>query len=189
MDHAASAAKNHDDMKDQEVIDFGLDNYLKEIDSKLTFVDVGILSRDGSESVDGGINLAKLASVHEYGCQITVTEKMRMYLGATGMNLKKSTTQINIPSRPFMRQTFDEQEKALHRKADRLEMECLTNGKSMRDALSELGKTHANQIQKNIKTKGKFEDNHPYTMEKKKPKTTPLINTGRMRQAIDYEVG
>ncbi|MBU2648517.1 hypothetical protein KKI24_27670 [bacterium] len=176
-------------MKDQEVIDMGWEKYWEEMEKDLSYVDVGILSKDGSESVDGGINLAKLATVHEYGTQINVTQKMRMYLMATGLPLKKETTQITIPARPFMRQTFDEQEPELSRAADRLEKKVLNGLSTKRDALAELGQRHRQAIQRNMKTKGKFEPNHPYTLDKKKPKTTPLIDTGRMRQAIDYEVG
>jgi len=42
--------------------------------------------------------------VHEFGAMITVTAKMRAYLAAVfGWHLRRSTTQIHIPARPFMR--------------------------------------------------------------------------------------
>lgn len=44
---------------------------------------------------------AWLAGIHEYGCTIPVTEKMRAYLHGQGLHLKESTTHIRIPERSF----------------------------------------------------------------------------------------
>jgi len=175
--------------KSQEVIDFGMENYLAELDKDLSFVDVGITAKVGAKTAGkGDITLAHLASIQEFGVVIQVTEKMRGFLGATGMHLKKDTTTITIPSRSYMRGTFDEQESELAQMSDELEFEIVTKGKSMRSALNELGVTHEIQIQRNMKDKGRFEPNHPYTIEKK-GSSTPLIDTGRLRQSISHEVG
>jgi len=177
-------------MKDQEVIDYGWEDYLRELDDKLSYVDVGILSSNNQSSESGKITLAELASVQEFGISIAVTPKMRAYLRGTGLPLKPGTTEITIPERPFMRQTFDEQLPQLEDMADKLEREILTKKKTKRLALSELGQAHRQQIQANMADAEKFEPNHPYTLEKKAPKTTPLIGkSGRLRQAIDFEVG
>ena len=77
----------------QEVVDFGWEKYLKEMDEDLSYVDVGILSKDGSE---GDFPLAQLAAVQEFG-------------------------NTNIPSRPYMRGTFDEQQEQLAKAAGELE--------------------------------------------------------------------
>ena len=45
----------------------------------------------------------KIAAVHEFGCTIAVTPKMRAYLHGIGLHLRASTTHINIPPRPFLR--------------------------------------------------------------------------------------
>ena len=45
----------------------------------------------------------KIAAVHEFGCTIAVTPKMRTYLHGIGLHLRASTTHINIPPRPFFR--------------------------------------------------------------------------------------
>jgi hypothetical protein len=53
-----------------------------------------------------------LATVHEYGCSIAVTPKMRGWFRANyGINLK--TSQIVIPERSFLRKTWDDQEQVI----------------------------------------------------------------------------
>ena len=46
---------------------------------------------------------ANIAAVHEFGCTIRVTHKMRAYLHYNGIHLKASTKYIHIPARPFLR--------------------------------------------------------------------------------------
>jgi len=182
--------------KDQEEIDFGLDNYMAELDDDLSFVDVGILSKDGakkhgptSDGKQSDITMAELATIQEFGTVINVTPKMRKFLSATGLNLSPETKVITIPSRPFMRQTFDEQESELGAMAEKLDRDILTKQTSRRAALNQLGQSHRQEIQKNMSTSGKFKANHPYTVARKKGKSMPLIDSGAMRQAIDFEVG
>ena len=59
-----------------------------------------------SENVFIGVKKGKevnIAAVHEYGCTIKVTPKMRAYLHYQGIHLKASTQFIVIPPRPFLR--------------------------------------------------------------------------------------
>ena len=44
-----------------------------------------------------------IAAVHEFGCTIGVTPKMRAYFHYQGVHLKSSTQYIHIPPRPFLR--------------------------------------------------------------------------------------
>jgi len=53
-----------------------------------------------------GVGLANVAAVHEFGCTVPVTPKMRAYLHHEGIHLKASTQYINIPPRPFLRPTL-----------------------------------------------------------------------------------
>ena len=46
---------------------------------------------------------ANIAAVHEFGCTIRVTPKMRAYLHHQGIHLRASTQYIHIPARPFLR--------------------------------------------------------------------------------------
>ena len=50
---------------------------------------------------------AWLAGIHEYGCKIKVTDKMRAYLHSQGLHLKDSTEYITIPERAFLRNGYD----------------------------------------------------------------------------------
>jgi len=54
----------------------------------------------GLPSVAIGPNVP-YAAIHEFGGTIPVTEKMRRFLHWRGVHLKKSTTQIVIPKRPW----------------------------------------------------------------------------------------
>lgn len=58
---------------------------------------------------DGKTPVAQVAVWNEYGVpNIPVTDKMRGFLGANGLHLKKSTTHLHIPARPFMRTCCDD---------------------------------------------------------------------------------
>lgn len=46
---------------------------------------------------------ANIAAVHEFGCMIRVTSKMRAYLHYQGIHLRASTQMIYIPPRAFLR--------------------------------------------------------------------------------------
>ena len=54
-----------------------------------------------------GTSEANIAAVHEFGCTIPVTPKMRAYLHHQGIHLKASTQYIHIPARPFLRPIFN----------------------------------------------------------------------------------
>jgi phage gpG-like protein len=44
----------------------------------------------------------KYAPPHEFGCDIKVTPKMRIFLHFIGIHLKTSTSKIHIPARPYL---------------------------------------------------------------------------------------
>jgi hypothetical protein len=78
----------------------------------ITHEEVGVYTvwvgvKKGSRS-SSGRDVADIAWVHEYGCTIRVTEKMRAYLHTQGMHLKASTQYINIPERSFLRSTLND---------------------------------------------------------------------------------
>ena len=59
-----------------------------------------------ADSVFIGVKKGKevnIAAIHEFGCTIAVTPKMRAYLHHQGVHLKTETTHIHIPARPFLR--------------------------------------------------------------------------------------
>ena len=51
-----------------------------------------------------------IAAVHEFGCTIQVTPKMRAYFHYQGVHLKASTQYIHIPARPFLRPVLQSEE-------------------------------------------------------------------------------
>ncbi len=52
-----------------------------------------------------GTDIAELHE-REEGVRIKVTPKMRAYLHARGLHLKRSTTEIFIPGRPYIKPSF-----------------------------------------------------------------------------------
>jgi len=73
--------------------------------------------QSGAKKVAGGYQVkvgpggmaSRYAAIHEFGGQINVTPKMRMFLGMDkGVWLKKSTTHITIPARPYVGPTLSE---------------------------------------------------------------------------------
>ncbi|HHV62119.1 MAG TPA: hypothetical protein GXX51_05715 [Firmicutes bacterium] len=55
-----------------------------------------------------GQSLVNIGEVHEFGCVIPVTPKMRgFFRGVFGVNLKPSTTAIRIPPRPYLRPVLE----------------------------------------------------------------------------------
>ena len=62
------------------------------------------------KTANGGADQANIAAVHEFGCTIAVTPKMRAYLHYEGIHLKAATQYIHIPARPFLRPIFNSNE-------------------------------------------------------------------------------
>lgn len=55
-------------------------------------------------------SLENLGWIHEYGCLIQVTERMRNYLHSQGLHLNPATKVIKIPARPFLGPVADAEE-------------------------------------------------------------------------------
>ncbi|MDR1977929.1 MAG: phage virion morphogenesis protein [Synergistaceae bacterium] len=55
-------------------------------------------------------NMANIAAVHEFGCTIAVTDKMRRAFAAKfqGIGIRRDTQYIHIPARPFLRPTLND---------------------------------------------------------------------------------
>jgi hypothetical protein len=62
------------------------------------------------------LQLRHLLEIHENGCTIIVTEKMRAFLHYIGIHLKKTTGLIRIPPRPIKQRTYEETLRTLKRK-------------------------------------------------------------------------
>lgn len=126
---------------------------------------------------------AWLASIHEYGCNIPVTDKMRAWLHYQGVHLKSNTTAIRIPERSFLRSTFDNDGDKILKQTDRL-LSLVVDGKlSVDDMLDACGEQFASKIKVNM---GKTKPNAPLTIEWK-GSSTPLTDGGGLVDSITWE--
>lgn len=127
-----------------------------------------------------------LARIHEYGCKITVTPKMRAYLHRQGLHLKASTTVITIPERSFLRSGFDQHHKEVVDKAERTLPDVLLGTMSEDEYCKLVGTLLASKI-KDYATDLNKPANHPFTVEQK-GSANPLVDTGEMVRGITFEV-
>lgn len=157
-------------------------NRMPEVTSKLMGFD-GAKIRVG---VWGGGKQEMIASVQEFGCVINVTDKMRAYLAANGMRLKKSTTTITIPERSFIRAGWDENEGDITNKCEDFIVQALQSSISVGAVLEAMGQEARDRIRDYARDL-RDPANHPFTIEKK-GSSNPLVDSGGMIQSIDYEV-
>ena len=133
-----------------------------------------------------GGEMAWLASIHEYGCRIKVTDKMRAFLHSQGLHLKATTKEIVIPERSFLRGGWDAHHEAVIKQTDPL-IADVTAGKMSADQFCEVV---------GLLLKSKIQDyavdlrnpaNHPFTVQRK-GSSNPLVDSGDMIGALSYEV-
>lgn len=134
----------------------------------------------------GGGENAWLASIHEYGCIIYVTPRMRAYLAKTGLHLKSTTKQIVIPERAFLRNGFDENKTGVINDTKSLLADVMGGTLSANQFLDTVGLLLKGCIQ-DYATELNNPPNHPYTVEKK-GSSNPLVDTGDMIGSITYKV-
>lgn len=139
-----------------------------------------------SVGVLGGGEQSWLASIHEYGCKIKVTPKMRKYLAATGLHLKATTTHITIPERAFLRNGYDENKDEIIKKAEALLGDVLGGTMSETQLFEIVGLLMKSKIQEYARDLDS-PPLHPYTVNRK-GSSNPLVDTGDMIGAIDYKV-
>lgn len=127
-----------------------------------------------------------LAAIHEYGCKIKVTPRMRAYFHSIGVHLKKSTTEIVIPERSFLRAGYDQNRDDVLKTADKVLGDVLIGTMSEEQYFELVGMTLRDAIKE-------------YAVDLKSPpkkpwptrdgaKNNPLIETGDMVNGIEYEV-
>lgn len=95
---------------EQDSMFSGLMRQLRELDGAK--VSVGVQAEAGEnfhgDTVSSDEEMRKIAWVHEYGCDIDVTPKMRAWLHRNGIHLKKDTKVIHIPERSYIRRGYEE---------------------------------------------------------------------------------
>lgn len=112
------------------------------------------------QTYEDGTSLAEIAAINELGSSDT-------------------------PARPFMRQSFENHEAELQAACDRANA-ILSNGGTAEQALNQLGVFCRGLVQEEI-VEGGFAPNAESTI-KKKGSEQPLIDTGYMRQSVNYVV-
>lgn len=129
---------------------------------------------------------AWLAGIHEYGCDIPVTDKMRAFLHHEGIHLKASTTVIHIPERAFLRTGHDTNIDEVLSQCDMMLDEVLDGSVSVKSFCNATGQILSTKIKEHARS-GNFAANSPLTIERK-GSSTPLIDTGTMIESIGWEV-
>lgn len=89
------------------------------------------------------------------------------------------------PARPFMRKSVDENTDKIKAMCAR-QLKRLAQGASAEDILEKIGVFQKGLIQRKI-VDGTFEPNAPSTI-RKKGSSRPLIDTGRMRQSVNFVI-
>lgn len=142
-----------------------------------TGVEVGVLKGEH----------AWLAAIHEYGLDIEVTPKMRKFLAANGLRLKKSTTHIHIPERSFLRTGYDQNRDAVLKLASKLLADVAAGKMTARGCYQAVGLQLASKI-RDYAVDLKDPANHPFTIDRKGT-SNPLIGpSGDMIGSITWRV-
>lgn len=131
-------------------------------------VDVGFfktIARSGAELVDSdALDIAEIAAVNEFG-----------------------STKANIPERSFMRTTVDEKRIKYKKVLSDLMGDILIGVKTVNNALDLFGIRVVGDIKRKI-TSIRVPPNAPSTIAQKPGGNNPLIDTGRMRNAVTHKV-
>ena len=92
---------------------------------------------------------------------------------------------VNMPSRPFLRMSVDDNSDKINSFMS-AQKRSIINGESADRILKKIGIFQKDVIQEKI-TEGSFAPNAPSTI-KAKGSSKPLIDTGRMRQSVNFEI-
>ena len=178
-----------------------LDEWMKALDRKIS-IKVGIIGKEaGQKHPDSDLTNAELGAIHEFGCTITVTEKMRNYLHSHGVHLKKGTMTVVIPTRSFLRAPLmsSEGKKELRRViADSIggeikatDLSNKTANKILDDTIHLLAEMAYLRVLQAFETGGfgKWAPISEFTAQRRyNAGNPPLTDTGDLRRSISYEI-
>lgn len=125
-----------------------------------------------------------LAGIHEYGCEIRVTPKMRAYLHSQGLHLSPTTTTIKIPERSFLRTGYDENRDKVMKKGSQMLADVSALKISANDCFKGVGLELASKI-KDYARDLRSPANHPFTIDRK-GSSNPLVSSGDMIGGITW---
>lgn len=143
-----------------------LDGVLRHLYAANKSLKVGIL--EGAQTTSEGPSIAEIAYWNEYGT-------------------KNDEEQEVIPARPFFRNAIsDNTDTWAESIRSQLKFMGVTDKNVVEKVLKKTGQLMRSDIQQSI-SKGGFKPLKPATI-KRKGKSTPLVDTGDMRNAVSYEV-
>ena len=128
---------------------------------------------------------AYLAAIHEYGCTIRVTPKMRAWFARQGYPLKKSTTVIKIPERSFLRTGHDQNADRVIKQTEMALGQVLAGEMTADDMLDLYGQQMATAIKTYMRDL-QSPPNSEMTGERK-GSSNPLIDTGCLLGSITWK--
>ena len=123
-------------------------------------VAVGILQ--GSNDSEGA-SIAEYATYNEFGTE-------------------------DVPSRPFMAMSFDENVAAINSDFQRQSKRLVTGEVTAEQALTIIGQKHAGRVQNTITGRNILPALAPSTIAAKKGSTKTLVDTGAMANAVQIEI-
>lgn len=174
---------------------------MKALDRKIS-IKVGIIGSEASQKAEGtDLTNAELGAIHEFGCTITVTEKMRKYLHSQGLHLKKDTMTVVIPTRSFLRMPLmsaEGKKELLNVVKSQLEGELkatdfsnTTANKILDDTVHLLAETAYLRVLQAFESGGfgKWAPISEFTAQRRyNAGNPPLTDTGGLRRSISYEI-
>lgn len=164
--------------------------------AKLLGAKVGYLAETtGPQTYDNGLTLAKNAEIHEYGTEIDHPGGTPYFMrggksvfvsnkghGAYHTLPTTKAHRISIPPRPFMRtgaEAFDK----MDRQIGNVLRDVIDGKMQPKQGSNRLGVMLQTEIKRAIRS-GDFTPLKPATI-KRKGSSTPLIDTGKLRQGVD----
>lgn len=179
----------------------GLDEWVKALDRKIS-IKVGIIGSEASQQSEGtDLTNAELGAIHEFGCTITVTKKMRNYLHSQGMHLNKNTITVVIPTRSFLRMPLLSSEgkkelmnvvkSQISKEFKASDFTADTANKIIDDTVHLIAETAYLIVLEAFESGGfgKWASISEFTRQRRKaPGEPPLTDTGNLRRSISYAV-
>lgn len=172
------------------------------LDRKIS-IRVGIIGNAATQKhPDSDLTNAELGAIHEFGCTITVTEKMRNYLYSQGVHLKKDTTTVVIPTRSFLRMPLLSSEgkkelmnivkSEIGNEFKATDLSNNTANKILDDTVHLIAETAYLRVLQAFDSGGfgKWAPISEYTRQHRKgnKEAPPLTDTGQLKRSISYEV-
>jgi len=170
-----------------EVIDrdLGWEKILKEVGSyREAYTKVGIQGTQAGLDHEGVSNV-ELATIHEYGCKMTVTPAQSRWMGANLGLAKPAGSTLEIPARSFVRASIDGERTKYDGQSAKLAGRVLEGKMSFRQAMAILGRVISSGMQRFVKSGRVKPPLAPVTIERKNS-TQPLVDTGQLVNSITH---